>query len=101
MDYAMNKALYEARKARGISTDDRRFNGFSGRITIDEWEDDSEVLAKIDELENKIDLLGKMVHSLINDPPVRELVTPIIVLADSNSSIEKLEDDLRNVIIRL
>ena len=119
--YAINKALFEIRKRNGLRADERDYPEnyinyqdyvdyqVSKGYDVSEINNDSfvygggfnnsaEIESRLDILERKMDILISMVSELKSDPPVKQLVKPIVMIIDPDSSNEQIEEKLKTVI---
>ena len=119
--YAINKAMFDIRRRCGLRADERDYPEnyinyqdyvdyqVSKGYNVDEINNDSfvfnggfgntvEIESRLDNLERKMDKLISMVNELKSDPPVKQLVKPIVIMIDPDSSNEQIEEKLKAVI---
>lgn len=84
--YAINKAIYAARKRNGLKADARDYE--------EERKDYRKPYYRLDVIERKLDNLIEMVQELRSNPPVKQLIKPIIITVSPNSSKEQIKSQL-------
>ena len=104
--YAINKALYDVKKRYGLKADIRDYpENYVGHESKPQTvkiihENDyvtKELMYRIEILDRKIDTLSKNINDLRTNPPIKELVKPIVILTNTNTTKKDLEEKLFDV----